>query len=136
MTQGAGAHTRRLKSGNVLFMEGDTGREMFVILKGSMLLYRIVGRKVRQGRDVLFGETTQTIAHLKEADFFGEMALLDGQPRSTCAVATSDTVLLVLDEANFGQVLSERPDFALRLMREFTRRIRALESQIRAQGAT
>lgn len=115
-------------------MEGEPGREMYIILKGSVLLYQVVGKKVREETEVTFGQTIREIATLHEGDFFGEMAVLDGRPRSTCAVALSDLTCLVLDEGNFGQVLASRPDFALRIMREFSRRVRELEALLKAQG--
>jgi len=116
-------------------MEGEPGSEMFIILRGSVLLYQVVGKRIREEAEVTFGQTIREIATVGEGDFFGEMAVLDGHPRSTCAVALADLDCLVLDEANFGQVLSTRPEFALRIMREFSRRVRDLEAQIRAHGS-
>ncbi len=115
-------------------MEGDAGHEMFIILHGSVLLYQVVAKKMREEVEVTFGQTVREIATLREGDFFGEMAVLDGRPRSTCAVALTDIDVLVLEEANFGQVLATRPEFALRIMREMSRRVRDLEAQIKAQG--
>jgi CRP-like cAMP-binding protein len=131
---GIDRHTRYYRSGSVIFMEGEPGHEMFVLLHGSVLLYQVVGKKIHDETAVTFGQTVLEIATLRDGDFFGEMAVLDGRPRSTCAVALSDLKVVVLDEANFDQVISARPEFALRIMREFSRRVRDLETQIRAQG--
>lgn len=126
------SHQRQIKAGTVLFMEGEPGEEMFVILSGSVLLYQVVRKKIREEAEVMVGQHIKEIARLKEGDFFGEMALLDHRPRSVSAVAVTDLNCLVLDEANFGQVLASRPDFTLRLMREFSRRVRDLEAQLKA----
>jgi len=115
-------------------MEGEPGHEMFIVLHGSVLLYQVVGKKIREETAVTFGQAVLEIATVRDGDFFGEMAVLDGRPRSTCAVALSNLDVVVLDEANFDQVISGRPEFALRIMREFSRRVRDLESKIRAQG--
>ncbi len=124
-------HQREIPAGTVLFMEGDAGREMFIIIKGSILLYQVVAKRLREDAEVMIGHHIREIARLSDGDYFGEMALLDHQPRSTCAVAITDTSCLVLDEANFGQVMATRPDFSLRLMREFSRRVRVLETKLR-----
>jgi len=115
-------------------MEGDAGHEMFIILRGSVLLYQIVAKKIREETEVTFGQTVREIATLHEGEFFGEMAVLDGRPRSTCAVALTDIDVLVLEERNFGQVLAARPEFALHIMREMSRRVRELEATLKAQG--
>jgi len=115
-------------------MEGDSGHEMFIVLAGSVLLYQIVAKKMREETDVTFGQTVREIATVREGDFFGEMAVLDGLPRSTCAVALTDIDVLVLEDENFGQVLATRPEFALRLMREMSRRVRELDAILKNQG--
>jgi CRP-like cAMP-binding protein len=115
-------------------MEGEPGHEMYIILRGSVLLYQIVGKRLQQGPDVTFGQAVREVATLREGDFFGEMALIDGRPRSTCAVALADLDCLVMDEANFAHVVSARSDFVLRLLRELSRRVRELEDQLKAFG--
>lgn len=131
MSSEADRHQREIPAGTVLFMEGDPGKEMYIIITGSILLYQVVAKKLREDAEVMIGHHIREVARLADGDYFGEMALLDHQPRSTCAVAITDTTCLVLDEVNFGQVLATRPDFSLRLMREFSRRVRELEARLR-----
>jgi len=81
----------------VIFREGDSAEDMFVIARGQV---RIVS-------DV---ETEKVVlAHLGPGDFFGEMALLSGGERSAGAIATTDTTLLRLASGRFRELLTAQP---------------------------
>ena len=81
---------RSLKKGEVLFRKGDEGIALYVVQKGSV---RIV-LPSRMGDEV-------SPAIFTEGDFFGEMALLDGMPRSADAVALEQTEVLALNRRDF-----------------------------------
>lgn len=67
---------RRLAPGEVLFEEGDLGSEMFVVLEGRVMIYKYIS-----------GAGEEALAFLERGDYFGEMALIDREPRSAFARA-------------------------------------------------
>jgi CRP-like cAMP-binding protein len=92
----------------VVFKEGDSGDEMYGIVEGAIQL--------RAGDRV--------IRTLEVDDVFGEMALVDSSPRSATAVATTDTVLAVIDRHRFLFLVQETPMFALQVMSAMADRVR------------
>ena len=81
---------------------------LFIIASGSV-------RVVRDG---------DTIATLGAGEFFGELSVLDGQPRSAQVVADAPTVCLALASWDFEAIVHERPDVSLAIMRGLARRLR------------
>ena len=77
---------RVLKRGQVLFHEGEIGEEMFIVVRGSIVISKPVKERVEQ-----------VLARMGPGDFFGEMSLFDHSPRSATVQADSDATLLVLD---------------------------------------
>ncbi len=106
---GAGAPARDYKTGDVIFKQGDAAHELFIIQSGEV--------EIRLGNRVL--ET------LPQYSIFGEMALIDGAPRSATAVAASDVKLVPVTEKQFLFLVSNTPHFALNMMRVMARRLRA-----------
>ena len=96
-------------AGSVIFEEGTSGAEMFGILEGEVELRLPNGMVRRLGPD----------------DSFGEMAIVDGSPRSGTAVAVTDTKLAVLDRHRFLFLVQETPMFALQVMSSIAERLRA-----------
>ena len=96
-------------AGSVIFEEGTSGAEMFGILEGEVELRLPNGMVRRLGPD----------------DSFGEMAIVDGSPRSGTAVAVTDTKLAVLDRQRFLFLVQETPMFALQVMSSIAERLRA-----------
>jgi CRP-like cAMP-binding protein len=92
----------------VVFQEGDPGQEMFGVIEGSIEL-RASDRVIRS---------------LGVDDVFGEMAIIDSSPRSATAVATTDTVLAVIDKHRFLFLVQETPMFALQVMSSMAERFR------------
>ena len=82
-----------------------------------------ISRTGRDGRDV-------TVAVLAEGNFFGEMSLLDGQPRSASATALQATRLLVLDREHFQRHVLAQPRIVAKLLRELSKRLRAADQTI------
>jgi CRP-like cAMP-binding protein len=93
----------------VVFQEGDPGDEMFGIVEGEIQLCT----------------TDRVVANLGVDDVFGEMALVDSSPCSATAVATTDTVLAVIDRHRFLFLVQETPMFALQVMSAMADRFRA-----------
>jgi CRP/FNR family transcriptional regulator, cyclic AMP receptor protein len=103
---------RDVPAGGVIFEEGASGAEMFGILEGEVEL------RLPNG-------TTHTLG---PDDTFGEMAIVDGSPRSATAVAVTDTKLAVIDRHRFLFLIDETPMFALQVMSSIAERLRAASS--------
>ena len=71
-------------------------------------------------------------SELHAGDFFGEMSLLDGEPRSATIVATTDLRLLIVDRFHFWRLLDETPDLVRRILTILSRRVRHLEQTVHA----
>ena len=102
--------TMGVPAGTVVFQAGDPGAEMYGIVEGEIEL-RTADR---------------VIATLGVDEVFGEMSLVDSSPRMATAVATSDTVLAVIDRRRFLFLVHETPMFALTVMSSMASRLRAL----------
>ncbi|MCX7709684.1 MAG: DUF2225 domain-containing protein [Clostridia bacterium] len=102
-----------------IFYEGEQGNEMYLLLSGKVDIF------VNS-----FDANPFKIAELKPGDFFGEMSVLDGQPRSASAVAATTTVVLGLTRENFEKYISAEPSSALRLMKGLCLRIRNLNAEL------
>ena len=101
-------------SGTVLVDQGQTGREAFLVLEGS------VGIK-RNGRKV---------ATLGPGAIVGELALLDHGPRTATAVCESDATLLVVDRRNFLSIVESSHTLTSRLLEYLAARIRELDKTV------
>lgn len=115
----ADIYGRDFPAGAVIFDEGDPGSRLYVIQSGQVRVVKRTG-----GRAV-------TLARLGPGEFFGEMALLDRQPRSASAVVDEPARILELDEAAFERLVVERGEVALRILRRLSRRLREANRQIR-----
>jgi CRP/FNR family cyclic AMP-dependent transcriptional regulator len=106
-------HARRYPKGEVIFHQGDVGTALFIIRKGQVA----IRLSSLDGKEV-------TLAMLERGDFFGELALLDGEPRSTDAVAREETELLSLQRESFHRYLESSPRVALGLLASMSRLVR------------
>ena len=100
-------------AGRVLVEEGTVGREFFFILDGTATV-RKGGRKV---------------ASLGPGQYFGELSLLDRQPRSATVTADTDLTLLVLDQRRFNGLLDDMPTLAHKLLAAMAQRIRDADAR-------
>ncbi len=89
---------RKLRKGQVLFRQGEPGEEMFLVRDGGIVVSKPVT-----------GSVEQVLARFGRGDFFGEMSLFDGSPRSATISAESDATLLVLDRENLEQLTDTNP---------------------------
>ena len=90
--------------GGVIIEQDTLGAEMYVVLSGSVAVYRAEAR----------------VAELKAGEHFGEMALLRNQPRSAHARAVTLTELLVIPRAAFFSLLRSEPELGMKLLWQFT----------------
>jgi CRP/FNR family transcriptional regulator, cyclic AMP receptor protein len=104
---------RNLKKGDVLFRKGDEGTALYSIIKGRMKI--TVPSKL--GDEI-------TLAILSPGDFFGEMALLDGLPRSADATAVEETLLYVLNRSDFLSFLIHNENAVRSILDALSSRLR------------
>jgi CRP-like cAMP-binding protein len=109
---------REFPAGYVLFEEGDTGDEMFIIQTGKV---RIV-KRVDGGEKVL--------AVIPAGEFLGEMAILLNEPRSAGGVVEEDAKLLVIDSSTFEAMVKSNGEIAYRIIRKLAQRLKDTNSQI------
>jgi CRP/FNR family transcriptional regulator, cyclic AMP receptor protein len=99
---------RFFKAGDVIFREGDEAKELFVIKSGQVRIQ--IGNR--------------TVTELAADSIFGEMALIDNEPRSATAAAITDVELVPVSEKQFLFLVSQTPYFALKVMRVLAQRLR------------
>jgi CRP-like cAMP-binding protein len=103
---------RDFSVGSVLFEEGQPGDYMYVVQHGEVEIRRQVG------------ESERVLAILTDGEFFGEMAILNGRPRSATAVVRSDVArLIVIEGKTFEAMLRARPEIALRIIKSLATRL-------------
>jgi CRP-like cAMP-binding protein len=110
---------RRYPKDTVVFFENEEGDFFFNIVEGRVKV-TILGD---DGREVI-------LSVLGPGDFFGEMALLDNEPRSATAIAIEDTELLCLHRNDFQSVLSDNRTITAALIKVLTARLRRANHQI------
>jgi CRP-like cAMP-binding protein len=103
----------RVEKGKMLVEQGRTGHEFFAIIDGK-------AKVVRDGK---------RIATLGPGQYFGEMALLDREPRSASVVAETDMDLIVLGQREFAGVIDAVPSMAHKLLAAMARRLREADTK-------
>lgn len=103
--------TRAYPRNTMIFSEGQPGKELYIIQKGSVKITKIV-----DNNEVL-------LAVLKQGDIFGEMALIENKYRSASAIAYEDSVLLAVNKANFTQMIANQPQLIARLTKLLAERL-------------
>ncbi len=104
--------------GSTIFREGEPGDCAYVIERGMVRL-----ETLRRGRKI-------TIAHLGEGELFGEMALIDGEVRPSTALATEETVLVVISLDQLREKLEQADPLLTFFMRNILNRVRATQSRL------
>src|SRR3954454_7433295 len=108
------------KVGAVLFRTGDEGDAMYLIEQGKIRICV----QTKDGHEV-------TLTELRRGDFFGEMALLDGKPRSADARVSEDARLAVLSREHFLSFVSTKPNVALEMLTALANRLRHTDELLR-----
>lgn len=116
---GQAAREKTYPKNSVILFEDDAGDALYVVMSGQVKVV-LIGE---DGREVI-------LSILKEGDFFGEMALIDDQPRSAHVIAMEDANLLVLHRDDFHLCLQETPRIALGLLQALSRRLRRADDKI------
>jgi CRP/FNR family transcriptional regulator, cyclic AMP receptor protein len=101
-----------VEEGHVLTKQGRLGREFFVVLAGSATCH----------------VDDELVARFGPGDFFGEMGLVDRQPRSATVRASTAMDVLVIDAREFATLLAESPSTTRKILAELSRRVRAAQT--------
>jgi len=123
------AREERKRKGENIFVKDDLGNCLYIICEGDISIH-IDGKE---------------LSTLHSRDLFGELALLDPEPRSATATAITDCLLLRIDQAAFNELIEDRPEVAQGILTILSRRIRSqndviqelknMESGGRSQGS-
>ncbi len=94
--------------GDEIFTEGETGDALYLVLDGKVQVHR----------------QDRVIAELGERECFGEMALLDAEPRSATVTALTPASLLKITREDFEEIMTEKPEISLGIIKVLTQRLR------------
>ena len=104
----------QIYSDDIIFMEGDHGDALYVIISGKISIIK----------------HEKEIAVLEKGNCIGEMSLLDHEPRSAEAKANEDTILLKINQEEFYELMSYNPDITKQIVKILTRRLREMNKKI------
>ena len=110
----AGFPLQRFAAGEKIFVEDDEGSAMYVVRSGRVNI-------------VTYGTVLESVG---PNGLFGEMALIDGSPRSATAVASEASEIAPIDKAAFAHLVRQDPEFALCIMRLLAHRIRQMNASL------
>jgi CRP-like cAMP-binding protein len=104
--------TFTVPAGEHVFLEGDLGTEMFIVLEGRVR----IEKRIRGEAHVL--------SVLEKGDFFGEMGVLESTPRSADAFAETEAKLVAITGSRFDEMIRKTPEIAVRIIRKYASRLR------------
>lgn len=110
--------SRQYAAGTVLFHEHDPGSRMYVVKSGRVRVWRRLG------------EHEIVLATIGNGEFFGEMALLEGLPRSASATVAEDAELVEIDKETFEAMLRSNSEIGVRMMRKLCARLREADRRL------
>lgn len=108
-----------INSNEVIFKEGEPGQYMYVIISGQV--------EIRKRTEA---QLTRTITTLRQGDIFGEMAIIEKKKRSATIIALTECQLLRLNETMFYEIVRNNPDFAIKIIRSLSARLRKTNTLI------
>lgn len=111
-------HIEAFIAGTAIFQMGDDGHFMYAVIDGSV--------------DIMIGSCI--LETVESGGIFGEMALVDAQPRSTTVIAKTDCTIALIDEKQFAYMIQQTPFFALNVMRIMCERLRHTDGLLLVQN--
>jgi len=111
--------TKKCPKDAIILLEDEEGDTLFVILKGKVKVTTFS----ESGKEVIF-------SILNEGDFFGDMSLLDGNPRSATVISIEESELRLIRRSDFNKLIGTHPGIAIRLLEELTSRLRKADERI------
>ncbi len=116
-------HNRNYLPGEYIFYQGDPGIGLYIIREGSVEIYREDEK----------GEEKIKLATFEKGDFFGELAMVDGEKRSASAIAASDTRVAVIFKPDLDEFIEKYPKKGIRILQGIAQiiatRLRALNEE-------
>jgi CRP/FNR family cyclic AMP-dependent transcriptional regulator len=112
--------TRSFQKNTIIINEGDEANSFFIIIKGAVKIFL----SNEEGKEIIINAQGP-------GDHFGELALLDGAPRSASVITTEKSSIGVISKEDFHRILAKNTDLALNLIRELTKRVRFLSDNVR-----
>jgi CRP/FNR family transcriptional regulator, cyclic AMP receptor protein len=109
---------RDFTPGTVLFEEGQPGDYMYVVQSGEVEIRRMVG------------ETERVLATLRAGEFLGEMAILNGKPRTATATVIETTRCLVIEAKTLESMVARNAEIALRLIKKLAKRLDSADTLV------
>jgi len=101
-------------AGSAIFAQGEVGNAMYVVQEGEVDI-------------VVNGVTVETVG---PNGLFGELALIDQEPRSSSAIARTECRLVAVDQTRFMMMLRQTPFFAIQVLKIMAHRLRATDSRL------
>ena len=114
----ASVFVRTYDDGEVVFEEGDSGRHLYLVLDGAVL--------IRKEGDLV----ATVLGEVHAGEMFGEIALLDSRPHSATAIAVGPTEIALYDRETFLESLRRDPELALRVIASLAQRLRSTNDQL------
>lgn len=108
-------YRQRLAAGETLFREGEPGDTFYIILSGAV--------------NIFVEQLDRSLQTLGRGQFFGELALMLGIPRTASVQAITDTVLFAINQQGFQQLLQNQPKIGTRIIEEFQKHQAELEAR-------
>jgi CRP-like cAMP-binding protein len=106
------AEEKEISAGEIIFEEGQAAHHLYIAVRGKVEVFHRVGSGGR------------AIAFLGEKECFGEMAILDDEPRSASVKAVDSTLVLKVDKESFAELIHERPQISFAIFRILSSRLR------------
>ena len=108
------SNARTVDAGTTIFRDGDPRDDMYAVIEGQVDLF-------------VKGKLVETV---EKGGIFGEMALIDKEPRTGTAVAKTDAKIVPVDERRFLFLVQQTPNFSLHVMRVLSERLRRMDSRL------
>ncbi len=109
-----GIDLHRFSAGEKIFLEGDPGSTMYIVRSGKVHI-------------ITYGSVLENVG---PGGIFGEIAIIDEEPRSAAAMAAEDTEVASIDKTKFLDLVREQPEFALLIMCTLARRVRRMNENL------
>lgn len=116
----AHCQTRTYPANAILITEGDQTDSLYVIVDGEVKVFA----NDDSGKEVILNI-------LGPGEYFGEIALVDDQPRSASVMTLAPTKVMIISKSNFKKCLEENPDMSFNLIRALTKQVRALTDSVK-----
>src|SRR5882762_3102423 len=110
--------TVKRKKGETIYVEGDLGSEMYVVQSGAVRIYRSIGG------------VKQELAIMEKGDFFGEISVLEGLPRTASAEAIDASEIIEINSTTFDKMIRANIEIAVRMLRKLSNRLQEANRKI------